>query len=209
MNLQTDSFDENAPIPAEFALCDYDAESHVKMAANHNPALSWSGLPPGTKSLVLLCWDSTAPTERTDVNIEGREVSPTLPRGDFYHWVLVDIPTSRKSIARSEFSSAVTPHGKEGPAAKDGMRQGINDYTGWFAGDESMEGDYYGYDGPCPPWNDTLVHHYHFTLVALDVEKCPVEGRFTGSDVREAIEGHALDEAWVVGTYTLNPDLRR
>ena len=32
-----------------------------------------------------------------------------------------------------------------------------------------MFGDYYGYDGPCPPWNDELVHRYVFTLYALDV----------------------------------------
>jgi phosphatidylethanolamine-binding protein (PEBP) family uncharacterized protein len=40
---------------------------------------------------------------------------------------------------------------------------------GWFAGDNDMRGDYYGYDGPCPPWNDEIVHRYVFTLFALDV----------------------------------------
>ena len=34
-----------------------------------------------------------------------------------------------------------------------------------------MFGDYYGYDGPCPPWNDELVHRYVFTLYALDVPR--------------------------------------
>ena len=33
-----------------------------------------------------------------------------------------------------------------------------------------MSGDYFGYDGPCPPWNDSIVHHYVFTVYALDVD---------------------------------------
>jgi hypothetical protein len=71
-----------------------------------------------------------------------------------------------------------------------------------------MGGDYYGYDGPCPPWNDSIPHHYVFTLYALDVARCPVEGRFTGPDVRKAIEGHVLARAEVTGRYTLNPAVK-
>ncbi|NNJ84557.1 MAG: phospholipid-binding protein, partial [Gammaproteobacteria bacterium] len=44
-------------------------------------------------------------------------------------------------------------------------------------------------------------------LYALDLERCPVEGVFTGGDVREAIKGHILAQTGVVGTYTLNPDI--
>ncbi|WP_268989357.1 YbhB/YbcL family Raf kinase inhibitor-like protein, partial [Ralstonia solanacearum] len=86
-------------------------------------------------------------------------------------------------------------------------RHGINDYTGWFAGDKDMRGDYYGYDGPCPPWNDARRHRYTFTLYALDIDRVPVAGAFTGAQVRDAIKGHVLAEASVTGTYTLNPSL--
>ena len=41
-------------------------------------------------------------------------------------------------------------------AGLDGARQGINDFTGWFAGNPELAGDYFGYDGPFPPWNDSL-----------------------------------------------------
>ena len=34
----------------------------------------------------------------------------------------------------------------------------MNDYTGWFAGNADMGGDYYGYDGPYPPFNDLRTH---------------------------------------------------
>ena len=72
-----------------------------------------------------------------------------------------------------------------------------------------MAGDYYGYDGPCPPWNDDLLHHYHFHVYALGVETLGLSGRFTLADVRAAMSGHILAEAELTGTYTLNAALRR
>jgi len=158
-------------------------------------------------SLVLICCDGDVPSIPDDVNQEGREIPATLPRVDFFHWLLVDLPPTPAAIAAGSYSSAVTPRGKNGPAAAHGTRQGINDYTGWFASDHDMSGDYYGYDGPCPPWNDSIVHHYEFALHALDLPRLPLDGRFSGADVRRAIAGHALASARIVGTYTLNPRL--
>ena len=105
-----------------------------------------------------------------------------LPRVDFFHWILIDLPASVRQLATGEYSREVTPRGKAGPAAPHGTRQGINDYTGWFSGDHDMRGDYYGYDGPCPPWNDERMHRYVFTVYALDIERLPIEGRFTGAE---------------------------
>ena len=68
-----------------------------------------------------------------------------------------------------------------------------------------MEGDYYCYDGPCPPWNDAIPHHYVFTLYALDTDKLAVTGRFTGQDVMAAMQGHILGKASITGVYSLNP----
>ena len=112
------------------------------------------------------------------------------------------------AIARGEYSDGVTPRGKPGPAAKHGARQGINDYTAWFAGDHDMRGDYFGYDGPCPPWNDELRHRYIFTVFALDIEQLPVEGKFGGQQVRDAMQGHILEEARLTGVYSLNPSVK-
>jgi Phosphatidylethanolamine-binding protein len=70
--------------------------------------------------------------------------------------------------------------GHSGRKAPHGLRQGLNDFTGWFANDPNMKGTYFGYDGPAPPWNDSVVHHYTFTLYAIDVPKLEVKVDLTG-----------------------------
>ena len=208
MEIRSESFPNDGPIPGEFAFCVPAEEGHVAMAPNRNPHLAWSGAPEGTKSYAIICHDPDVPSKGDDVNQEGKTVPKDLPRVDFFHWVLVDIPTSVISIAAGSHSDSVTPRGKIPGAApaKQGV-QGINDYTGWFAGDADMKGDYGGYDGPCPPWNDELLHHYHFTIYALDVDSLGLSGSFTGQQAREAMDGHVLGKASWVGTYTLNPDV--
>jgi hypothetical protein len=208
MELSTSAFPNNGVIPAEFAFCAMDPVAHVRLSANRNPDFTWTGLPAGTKSLVLLCHDPDVPSRGDDVNQEGRTVPASLARVDFFHWALVDLPPVAPAIARGEFSEGVTARGKPGPHAPRGARQGTNDYTGWFAGDKDMAGNYFGYDGPCPPWNDEIPHHYVFTLFALDVPRLPVAGVFTGADVRAAMAGHVLGQAAVTGRYTLNPAVR-
>ena len=174
MHLSTNSFPDGGPIPGEFAFCVPDPESHATFAPNRSPALIWGDVPEATRTFVVICHDRDVPTKPDDVNQEGREVPADLPRADFFHWVLVDIPSHVRGFVDGEFSDGVTERGKaqSGPY---GARPGVNNYTDWFSGDPDMEGTYYGYDGPCPPWNDSLVHHYVFTLYATDLESCPVE----------------------------------
>lgn len=205
MKLASPVLRDHQPIPAEHAFGIADPVQHVALGPNTNPPLAWSDLPPGTRSLVLICHDRDVPTRADDVNQEGRQVPADLPRADFFHWVLVDLPAEPTHILAGEFSKGVTPGGKPGPAGPRNTRQGINNYREWFASDPAMAGNYFGYDGPCPPWNDTIVHHYSFTLYALDLERCPVEGEFTGPEVLAAITGHVLDQASLTATYSLNP----
>ena len=207
MKLSSTSFGDNQRIPGAYAFAVPDARDHVKLSSNRNPQLSWSGAPADTKSFVLICHDYDVPSKGDDVNQEGRSVPAGLPRVDFFHWVLVDIPPGVSSIAEAEFSDGVVARGKQGPEAKHGTRQGLNDYTAWFAGDKEMSGNYFGYDGPCPPWNDEILHHYVFTLYALGVARCGVSGMFKGGDALKAIEGHVLAKASLTGIYTLNPKL--
>ena len=205
MKLTSESFADGGAIPAPFAFCAIDPKTHAGLSDNRNPQLAWSGAPQGTKSFAVICHDPDVPSKGDDVNQEGRTVPKSLPRVDFFHWVLVDLPASVSAIAAAEFSSSVVARGKAGPRAAHGARQGVNDYTAWFASDGDMSGDYYGYDGPCPPWNDEIAHRYVFTVFALDVDRVPLDGRFGGNEVRTAIRGHVLAQASITGRYTLNP----
>jgi hypothetical protein len=212
MKLWSDSWPNGERIPPKYACGRLDGASSTTFSDNVNPHLGWSELPAGTKSLVLICHDFDVPSKGDDVNQVGREIPADLPRVDFFHWLLADIPATTSAIAEGAFSSGFVARGKAGPAVAvpgfDGARQGINDYTGWFAGNAELAGDYFGYDGPYPPWNDSLVHHYVFTLYALSVARAPVEGRFSGGELRRAIDGRVLAEAMHSGTYTLNRRLR-
>ena len=212
MKLWSDSWPNGERIPARFACGRLDGADGTAFSDNVNPHLAWSDLPAATRSLVLICHDFDVPSRGDDVNQAGREIPADLPRVDFFHWLLVDLPASVSSLPAGAFSQGFTVRGKPGPAiAAPGFtmaRQGINDYTGWFAGDAAMAGDYYGYDGPCPPWNDEIPHRYTFTVFALDVARLPLEGRFDGHAARKAIQGHVLAQASITGRYTLNPDVK-
>jgi Raf kinase inhibitor-like YbhB/YbcL family protein len=207
MEISSNSFRDGDPIPSVYAFAKPDPETRVTFCDNLNPHLSWSDVPEGTRSFALICHDYDVPSQGDDVNQPDREVPEDLPRVDFFHWVLVDIPPDLRAIEEGEFCDGVTEGGKQDQEGPKGTRQGLNDFTGWFAGDEHMKGDYFGYDGPAPPWNDSIVHHYVFTLYALDVDRLDVDGEFTGPEVIDAIDGHILAEAALTGTYTQNPRL--
>lgn len=207
MELTSTSFADGATIPGEFAFCVPDASTHVSLSDNRNPHLRWSDVPAGTKSLALICHDRDVPTKPDDVNQDDREVPADLPRADFFHWLVVNLPSELSEIGAGSFAAGVVPRGQQVASGPHGSHQGRNDYTSWFAGDPDMAGDYFGYDGPCPPWNDSIIHHYQFTIYALDVDQVELPHGFGGAELREAIAGDILDSAQTTCTYTLNPRL--
>ncbi|MFC4818895.1 YbhB/YbcL family Raf kinase inhibitor-like protein [Dokdonella ginsengisoli] len=210
MQLRSDDFNDQQPIPAALAFGKPGAAGEpCVFGDNRSPHLAWSDVPAGTRSFALLCIDVDVPTVGDDVNQPGRRVPASLPRTEFTHWILVDVPADLRELAQGACGEGVVAHGKRDPHGPPGSRQGVNDYAGWFAGDASMAGDYLGYDGPCPPWNDDRLHHYRFVLYALDVAALDLPSRFALAEVRAAIDGHVLAEAALTGTYTLNPALRR
>jgi Raf kinase inhibitor-like YbhB/YbcL family protein len=203
MRLSSQSIDNGKPIPAEFA-----AGTPEGFAPNRNPQLAWSEVPVGTRSFALLCIDPDVPTVPETVGRDDVEIPVEQPRADFVHWVIADIPADVHEIAAGSCSDGFVVKGKPNPAGPAGARQGVNSYTGWFAGNPDMAGDYLGYDGPYPPFNDLRLHRYFFRLFALDVATLELPARFEASDVLRAIQGHVLAEAAIHGTYTLNPKLR-
>jgi Raf kinase inhibitor-like YbhB/YbcL family protein len=185
-----------------------DLSNHVAPGNNRNPHLAWNEIPVGTESFVLICHDPDVPSQGDDVNTIGREVPRSLPRVDSFHWLLLDLPSSTREIGAGSQSSSITPRDKPGPGAPGGLRHGINDFTTWFAGDSGMAGTYYGYDGPCPPWNDAQLHHSIFTLYALGVRRLETHGDFAGAGIRIALTNSVLATAQLTGVNTLNSRLR-
>lgn len=199
MKIRSDSFEHRQRIPAGFAAGQATGGGYG-FAANRNPHLAWDEVPAGTKSFALLCIDPDVPTDPGANPIPSEQ-----PRTDFTHWAMVDIPADVREIAAGSCSDGVTPRGKREPKGPAGSRQGLNDYTGWFANDPEMSGDWRGYDGPFPPPHDLRLHRYFFRLFALDVPRLDVPDRFTAADVLRAVHGHVLGEATIYGTYSLNP----
>ena len=72
------------------------------------------------------------------------------------------------------------------PATPAGAEQGTNDFGK------------VGFNGSCPP--PGAPHHYHFTLYALDAP-LPLDPGATRDAVRQAMTGHVLGQAVLIGIY--------
>jgi Raf kinase inhibitor-like YbhB/YbcL family protein len=78
---------------------------HTCQGDERSPALAWSGVPPGTKSLALIVDDPDAP-------------DPGAPRTTWVHWVLYDLPPTTTEL----------PEGVPPSALPAGSREGVNDF---------------------------------------------------------------------------------
>lgn len=207
LNVTVGGLESGSMLPDRFAFYVLAEENHITMGPNRSPHIAWAGIPPGTASYAIICRDTDGSFGAADINREDASIPASVPRADFYQWVLVDIPGERTELAEGADSDGVTGGGKPPGATDHGVR-GLNDFTARFADMEQMEGMYGGYDGPGPPWNDERLHHYHFMVYALDVPNLALTGIFGGAETLEAMAGHVLASGEWVGTYTLNPALR-
>lgn len=206
MWLKSKAFLEGGSIPARYAFGRAASDSfpgtRTVSGDNINPDLSWSAPPAATGSLALLCVDPDAPADGDGVDQEGVVIAPERRRTDFYHWVMIDMAPEAGAIAEGAVCRGVTIGGKAFGPTPHGL-VGVNDYSVWFADDPEMKGVYGGYDGPCPPWNDSIPHRYVFTLYALDVPTLGMSGPFAGAEVRQAMQGRVLATASWTGTYRI------
>ncbi len=208
MRLHSTSFEDGAILSERLCFGAPDGKGGMRLGGNRSPHLAWQEAPEAAQSFILICHDPDVPADRTIVNVPDTTIRQAVPRTTLYHWVVVDIPPDVREFAEGEFSDGITMKGKPGPNGPRGVRLGLNSYTEWLKGNPDMEGSYYGYDGPCPPLNDSVTHRYIFTLYAMDFARCPVAERFTGADVVETLRGHVLKTAKLTGLYHLNPKLR-
>jgi Raf kinase inhibitor-like YbhB/YbcL family protein len=103
---------------------------------------------------------------------------PKAPRMTWVHWVLYNLPPSatglKEGIKASELSK--------------GTLEGFNDWKRT------------GYGGPCPPIGR---HRYFHKLYALDTVLRAMESS-TKADLEQAMKGHVLEKAELIGTYQKN-----
>ncbi len=204
MRLESGSLRAFERVPPQNAM-GVVGESGPVPGPNKSPALAWSDVPAGTRSFAILCIDVDAPP-KTDANLTDRVIGYDAARGDFFHWILIDVPAQTTSLAEGSDSDGLTPRGKPPGKTAYGVR-GINSYKEWFGDDPDMGGDYGGYDGPWPPFNDERTHRYVFSVYALSVPTLGLE-RPRGPEVLTAMRGKILGEASLTVTYSLNPAAR-
>jgi Raf kinase inhibitor-like YbhB/YbcL family protein len=192
LNIVVDSLRPGGVILGAYAYCVSAKRAHATTGPNRSPAIAWSKGPTGTRSYALIVVDPDVPTSFVNANKEGVTLPAGMKRRPYYHWVLADIPPSVTKLPEAAGSKDASP--KPAGSSKWG-REGLNDY-----------GDARGaYDGPCPPWNDAIVHHYHFQIYALNVAHLSLPAGFTGPDALKAFQGHVLARGETVGLYALNP----
>ena len=83
-----------------FSPLDRIPKQYTGEGENISPPLEWSGLPPGTQELALICDDPDAP----------------IPRG-FTHWVIYGIPPAVSQLplsGGSKFTEGINSSGKPG-----------------------------------------------------------------------------------------------
>ena len=98
---------------------------------------------------------------------------PAAPKMTWSHWVLYNLPADSTGLPQA---AAALPAGTV---------DGINDWKRT------------GYGGPCPPIGR---HRYFFRLYALDTN-LTISDPATRERVLEAIEGHVVESAVLMGTY--------
>ena len=206
MKLVSRSLSEGKPVPQANAMGVPGPGGPVP-GPNKSPHLAWSEFPAGTKSFAVICVDIDAPARPDDANKSDRTIPYDFPRADFCHWLLADIPPSTTELPEGVDSDGLVPHGKPPHQTHHGFR-GINDYKEWFEGDLAMSGDYGGYDGPWPPFNDERLHRYVFTVYALSVPALGLAQKYRAKDALEKIKDVVLDQATITATYSLNPTAR-
>lgn len=205
LSVVSSSIGKDGMIAPIYAFCALNFDAQVDNGVDRSVGLAWSPGPEGTKSYVVIAVDTDVPTDFTYANRLDRTLPASMKRQEFYHWVLYDIPPSITAIPAGADSRRFEIRGKFEPKTPYGTR-GVNDYAAYFKNDKNRSGSYMGYDGPCPPSNDELMHHYHFRVFALNVKSLglstmpPSDGRA----VMVALKDHVLAWGEVVGKFTLN-----
>lgn len=119
-----------------------------------------------------LSW-SNAPQGSKSFAIICHDPDAPHPTG-WYHWLVVNIPATVSQIASGGQIS--------------GALETITDF----------QQNRYG--GACPPVGHG-IHHYNFTVYALDVQKLDVTAQTPPVEVEKLVKSHSLAQATITGLY--------
>jgi Raf kinase inhibitor-like YbhB/YbcL family protein len=146
-------------------------------AFSHNGAIPRKHTCDGEDISPALAWSAVPAAAKSLVLIidDPDAPDPAAPKMTWVHWVLYDIPAPVTAL----------PEGVGPRALPGGTREGLNDWKRT------------GYGGPCPPIGR---HRYFHKLYALDVV-LPDLGHVTKARLEQAMQGHILAQAELVGTY--------
>lgn len=95
LTLTSSAFSHGGEIPVQYTCLGRDL----------SPPLAWTGVPPGTRSLVLIVDDPDAP-------------DPKAPKMTWVHWVVYNIPPTVTAIPETASASDLAPE----------VRFGLNDW---------------------------------------------------------------------------------
>ena len=102
---------------------------------------------------------------------------PDAPAGTWHHWAAYDIPADQTELPEGTGRDSAQP-----------FKQAVNDFQRR------------GYGGPCPPRGHGL-HHYHFRLSALSVDRLALGNDPSCREVEREVRKHRIAEATLVGIY--------
>jgi Raf kinase inhibitor-like YbhB/YbcL family protein len=204
IKVQVDALKSGHQISTKYGFCMADGKGNATAAPDRSPRIAWSKGPVGTKSYAVMLYDTDSPAEHREwMNQQGQTLTAAVKRKVFIHMVVVDVPSNVLQLVEGAESDARVVHGKQAPA-KIGVH-GANSFTQATAANDALKGTYYGYDGPCPPWNDTNAHHYHFAVYALSVTSLGLHGDFGGEAALAAMQGKVLAQGELIGLYSTTP----
>ena len=99
---------------------------------------------------------------------------PDAPRENgWYHWLVVNIPSDVNSYKNKLPSGAI---------------ETLTDFNSQ------------GYGGACPPVGHGM-HHYNFTVYALDVEKIDVDKNTKPKEVEKKVLAHSIAKSTITALY--------
>jgi Raf kinase inhibitor-like YbhB/YbcL family protein len=143
----------------------------------HNGAIPKQYTCEGSDTSPPLSW-SSAPegTKSFALIVDDPDApDPRAPKMTWVHWVVHNKPADVKSLPEGAARRGMPP----------GAMQGLND---WKRA---------SYGGPCPPVGR---HRYFLKLYALDTVLSGIN-QPTKAQLLQALKGHVLEEAELVGTY--------